>query len=159
MKKVIFVCVHNSGRSQMAEAFAKRLGAGKLIAESAGTEPADSLNPTVVTAMREIGYDMSAHHPKMLTLEMASSADRIIAMGCGVDATACPAAFAPSEDWALDDPKGQPIERVREIRDEIEARVEKLVGDMSDGRVLSEELRRLVDQIVDEHAEVFKELK
>ncbi|MCX8053814.1 MAG: arsenate reductase ArsC [Armatimonadetes bacterium] len=127
MKKVLFVCVGNAARSQMAEAFAKRLGAGKIEAESAGTEPADHLNPTVVEAMREIGYDMSHHHPKLLTIEMAESADRIITMGCGVDASACPAAFLPTEDWGLEDPKGQPIEKVREIRDEIERRVKVLV--------------------------------
>lgn len=127
MKKVIFVCVHNSGRSQMAEAFAKRLGQGRLIAESAGTEPGDALNAQAVAVMQEIGYDMSGHHPKMMTLEMVESADRIITMGCGVDAGVCPAAFVPTEDWGLDDPKGQPIEKVREIRDEIKARVEKLV--------------------------------
>jgi len=131
VKKVIFVCVHNSGRSQMAEAFAKRLGNGKIIAESAGTEPADKLNPTVVTAMEEIGYDMSGHHPKMLTLEMLDSADRMITMGCGADAATCPAAFIPTEDWGLDDPKGQPIEAVGEIRDEIKARVEKLLAGMA----------------------------
>ena len=133
MKKVVFVCVHNSGRSQMAEAFAKRLGAGKLVAESAGTEPADALNPTVVEAMREIGYDMSGQHPKLLTLDMAESADRIITMGCGVDAGVCPAAFLPTEDWELDDPKGRPIERVRQIRDEIERRVRALVEEMGSG--------------------------
>lgn len=130
MKKVIFVCVHNSGRSQMAEAFAKRLGQGKLIAESAGTEPGDALNPTAVAAMEELGYDMSGHHPKMMTLDMVDSADRIITMGCGVDATTCPAAFMPTEDWGLDDPKGQPMEKVRKIRDEIKLRVEKLMTEM-----------------------------
>ena len=127
--KVIFVCVHNSGRSQMAEAFANRLGQRKLIAESAGTEPGDALNPQAVAVMQEIGYDMSGHHPKMMTLEMVDSADRIITMGCGVDAGVCPAAFVPTEDWGLDDPKGQPIEKVREIRDEIKARVEKLIAE------------------------------
>jgi arsenate reductase (thioredoxin) len=111
----------------MAEAFAKRLGEGRLIAESGGTEPGDALNPTVVEAMREIGYDMSGHHPKMLTLEMAEGADRIITMGCGVDATTCPAAFLVTDDWGLDDPKGQPIDKVREIRDEIKARVANLI--------------------------------
>jgi arsenate reductase len=129
--KVIFVCVHNSGRSQMAEAFAKRLGQGKLIAESAGTEPGDALNPQAVAVMREIGYDMSGHRPKVMTPEMVESADRIITMGCGVDADTCPAVFVPSEDWGLDDPKGQPVEKVREIRDEIKARVEKLVGEIA----------------------------
>lgn len=130
MKRVVFVCIHNSGRSQMAEAFAKRIGEGKVIAESAGTEPGDALNPQAVAAMEEIGYDMSDHHPKVMTGEMVQQADRIITMGCGVDATTCPAVFVPSEDWGLDDPKGQPIERVREIRDEIKARVEKLIDEM-----------------------------
>ncbi|MDH7602927.1 MAG: arsenate reductase ArsC [Armatimonadota bacterium] len=129
-KKVVFVCVHNSGRSQMAEAFAKRLGAGKIEALSAGTQPAGALNPVVVEAMKEIGYDMSDHHPKLLTLDMVESADRIVTMGCGVDASTCPAAFLPTEDWGLEDPKGQPIEKVRQIRDEIKAKVEELIQDM-----------------------------
>lgn len=134
MKKVIFVCVHNSGRSQMAEAFAKRLGAGKVIAESAGTEPADGLNPTAVQAMEEIGYDMSGHYPKVMTLEMVNSADRMITMGCGVDAEGvCPASLIPTEDWGLEDPKGQPIEKVREIRDQIRKRVDELISDMARG--------------------------
>jgi arsenate reductase len=132
MKKVIFVCVHNSGRSQMAEAFAKRLGEGKIVAESAGTEPGGSLNPQAVEAMKEIGYDMSGHHPKMLTIEMIESADRIVTMGCGVDAATCPAAFGPSEDWGLEDPKGQPIEKVRQIRDQIGTRVEQLIRELTE---------------------------
>jgi len=133
VKKVLFVCVHNSGRSQMAEAFTRRLGNGVIEAESAGTLPGDSLNPAVVQAMREIGYDMSGHHPKVMTDEMADSADLVITMGCGVsledasEGAVCPAALVPSEDWALDDPNGQPIEKVREIRDELESRVEELV--------------------------------
>jgi len=134
MKKVVFVCVHNSGRSQMAEAFAKRLGAGKIEAASAGTKPADGLNPTVIEAMREIGYDMTGHHPKVLTPEMAESADRIITMGCGVDAGVCPASFLPTEDWGLDDPAGRPIEDVRRIRDEIERRVRTLVQEIENDR-------------------------
>jgi arsenate reductase len=134
MKKVIFVCVHNSGRSQMAEAFAKKLGMGKVFAESAGTQPADGLNPTVVRAMEEIGYDLSGHYPKMLTLDMINSADRIITMGCGVDAEeVCPASLVQTEDWGLEDPKGQPIEKVRQIRDQIKARVEKLIEEMTMG--------------------------
>lgn len=134
MKKVIFVCVHNSGRSQMAEAFAKKLGAGKIVAESAGTQPADGLNPTVVRAMEEIGYNMTGHYPKMLTLDMINSADRIITMGCGVDAEGvCPASIVQTEDWGLEDPKGQSIEKVRQIRDQIKARVEKLIEEMTTG--------------------------
>ena len=132
MKKVVFVCTHNSGRSQMAEAFANRLGAGKVIAESAGTQPANGLNPQAVAAMQEIGYDMSSHYPKVMTLDMVNSADRMITMGCGVDTEGvCPASFIPTEDWGLEDPKGQPIEKVRQIRDEIEARVEKLIDELA----------------------------
>lgn len=133
MKKVIFVCIHNSGRSQMAEAFARRLGEGVLAAESAGTEPGTSLNAAAVAAMEEIGYDMSSHHPKVMTPEMVASADRIITMGCGVDAGTCPAVFVPSEDWGLDDPKDQPIEKVRLIRDEIKFRVENLIREFANG--------------------------
>ena len=127
---MIFVCVHNSGRSQMAEAFAKRLGYGNVAAESAGTEPGCALNPVAVAAMEEVGFDMSGHHPKLLTERMIADADRIITMGCGVDASACPAVFMPTEDWGLDDPKDKPIEKVREIRDEIKARVEKLIDEL-----------------------------
>jgi arsenate reductase len=134
LKKVVFVCVHNSGRSQMAEAFAKKLGDGKIIAESAGTEPADGLNPTAVQAMEEIGYDMSGHYPKVMTIDMVNTADRMITMGCGVDTEGvCPASFIPTEDWGLEDPKGQPIEKVREIRDQIRTRVEKLIEEMTRG--------------------------
>jgi protein-tyrosine-phosphatase len=103
----------------MAEAFAKRLGSGEISAESAGTAPSEGLNPVVVKAMEEIGYDMGGHSPKMLTEEMIESADRIITMGCGVESATCPAVFVPSEDWGLDDPKNEPIEKVREIRDQI----------------------------------------
>ena len=116
----------------MAEAFASRFGEGKVVAESAGTEPAEALNPAVVEAMREIGYDMSGHYPKTMTPEMVDSADRMITMGCGVDAGTCPAVFLPSEDWGLDDPKGQPVEKVRQIRDQIRHRVERLVEELSD---------------------------
>jgi len=118
----------------MAEAFAKKLGAGKIVVESAGTQPADGLNPTVVRAMEEIGYDMTGHYPKMLTLDMINSADRIITMGCGVDAEGvCPASIVQTEDWELEDPKGQSIEKVRQIRDQIKARVEKLIEEMTTG--------------------------
>jgi arsenate reductase (thioredoxin) len=140
LRKVIFVCTHNSGRSQMAEAFAKRLGEGKIIAESAGTAPGGTLNPQAVAAMEEIGYDMSSHCPKVMTPEMVESADKVITMGCGVnlddiehEGAVCPAVFVESEDWGLDDPKGQPIEKVREIRDQIKARVEKLIEQMTTG--------------------------
>ncbi len=138
MKKVIFVCIHNSGRSQMAEAFAKRLGKGKILAESAGTAPGGEMNAQAVASMAELGYDMTDHHPKLLTPEMIDSADKIITMGCGVNlddvdhgAPVCPAVFTESEDWGLDDPKGQPIEKVRLIRDEISERVQVLIDELS----------------------------
>ena len=138
MKKVIFVCIHNSGRSQMAEAFAQKLGTGRIIAESAGTEPGDGFYQQAVAVMEEIGYDMSSHSPKVMTSEMVESADKVITMGCGVNlddidhgGAVCPAVFVESEDWGLEDPKGQPIEKVREIRDLIKARVEKLIEEMT----------------------------
>ena len=124
----------------MAEAFAKKIGEGKVIAESAGTEPGGSLNPQAVVAMEEIGYDMSGHHPKVMTPEMVDSADKVITMGCGVNldgidhgGAVCPAVFVESEDWGLEDPKGQSVEKAREIRDLIKARVEKLIEEMTRG--------------------------
>jgi len=141
LKKVIFVCIHNSGRSQMAEAFMKKLGAGKIASESAGTEPGGSLNPQVVMAMEEIGHDMTGHYPKVMTLEMVDSADKVVTMGCGVSlddvdhgGAVCPAVFVESEDWGLEDPKGQSIEKVREIRDLIKTRVENLIEEMTGGK-------------------------
>ena len=128
-KKVLFICVHNSGRSQMAEAFFNRLGGGKVTASSAGTEPGSAVNPTVVRVMREAGLDISRQKPKMLTLEMMEGADRAISMGCGV-AEACPAALVPVEDWEIEDPEGKPVEKVREIRDIIRDKVEKLIKEL-----------------------------
>ena len=127
-QRVLFVCVHNSGRSQMAEAFARELSEGRLDAESAGTEPTTGLNPVVVEAMRERGLDITGQRPKLLTPEMASRADRVFTMGCYADG-ACPAFMLDAEDWALDDPHGQPIERVRAIRDDVEARVRALIAE------------------------------
>ena len=132
MKTVIFVCIHNSGRSQMAEAFFNQMAKGKALALSAGTQPGDKVNPVVVQAMREVGIDISANKPKMLTLEMIEKADRMITMGCGADAGGlCPASFVETEDWALEDPKGKTLEQVRVIRDEIRKRVAKLVGEVT----------------------------
>ncbi|MCC6446232.1 MAG: arsenate reductase ArsC [Armatimonadetes bacterium] len=128
MKQVLFVCVHNSGRSQMAEAFVNALSRGKVRGISAGTQPGGSLNPMVVQAMEEIGVSMATHHPKVMTEEMIAASDRIITMGCGVEES-CPAGFVSSEDWGLDDPKGQPIEKVRRIRDQVKERVAKLLAD------------------------------
>jgi arsenate reductase len=121
----------------MAEAFARKLGKGVLEAESAGTAPGGELNPQAVAAMEEIGYDMSGHYSKLMTPEMVDSADLVVTMGCGVDpndipdGATCPAVMVPSEDWGLEDPKGKPIEKVREIRDEIKSRVEELVARFS----------------------------
>ena len=127
--KVLFVCVENAGRSQMAEAFAKKFG---LDASSAGTAPSKTINPTVVDAIREKGIDLANAPPKTLTTRMIEDSDLVITMGCSVEEL-CPAPLlARMEkkllDWALDDPKDQPIEKVREIRDEIERRVKDLLS-------------------------------
>ena len=129
MLNVLFVCTHNAGRSQMAEAFFNQMAKGKAKGFSAGTQPADKVNPIVVEAMREVGLDVSNQKPKMLTFEMVESADRVITMGCGVEGV-CPASFVPTEDWELEDPEGKPIERVRQIRDEVKARVEGLIKEL-----------------------------
>lgn len=126
MKKVLFVCVHNAGRSQMAEAMMNHLAREKgldVTAKSAGTVGGKMLNPMAVEAMAELGISMEGHEPKFLTPEMVSESDQIISMGCGVDAEACPTKFLLTEDWGLDDPAGQPIETVRTIRDQIKAHV------------------------------------
>ena len=136
MKTVLYVCVHNAGRSQMAEAFTNHLAKERglpLRALSAGTVAGSEINPAAVSVMEEIGVSMAGQHPKQLTQEMADSADRVITMGCGVDAAACPARIHLSEDWGLDDPKGQPVEKVREIRDQIKAKVEALLPRVTPG--------------------------
>jgi arsenate reductase len=129
MKKVLFVCVHNSGRSQMAEVLFNHYIRGKAQAFSAGTQPASHINPIVVEAMKEVGIDISTRRPKILSPEMLDSADKVITMGCGVEGF-CPAAFVPTEEWQLEDPEGKPVEKVREIRGEIEAKVEKLINEI-----------------------------
>lgn len=105
MKTVLFVCIHNAGRSQMAEALFNRVVRGKALGVSAGTRPTDHVHPEVVEVMREIGIDLAGKKPQSLTLEMMDTADRVITMGCMGDAS-CPAALVPSEDWALEDPAG-----------------------------------------------------
>ncbi len=129
MKKILFVCVHNAGRSQMAQAFFNQMAKGKAKSFSAGTQPADKVNPVVVEAMREVGIDISRRKPKMLTLEMLEDVDRVITMGCGVEGV-CPASFVPTEDWQLEDPEGKPIEQVRQIRDEVQAKVAGLIKEL-----------------------------
>ncbi len=133
MKTMLFVCVHNAGRSQMAEAFTNAIARERGLAVrglSAGTVAGAEINPQAVAVMEEIGVSMAGQEPKQLTQALADSADRVITMGCGVDADACPARIHLSEDWGLDDPKGQPIEKVRAIRDEIKNRVETLLAEI-----------------------------
>jgi arsenate reductase len=126
MKNVLFICVGNSGRSQMAEAYFNHFAGGKARASSAGTDPSRSVSPQVIALMKEEGIDISHNHPKKLIPEMLENADKVITMGCGV-AQACPASFVETEDWELDDPKGKTIDEVRKIRDEIKHRVTMLV--------------------------------
>ena len=130
MKTVLFVCVHNSGRSQMAEAFLHKLAEGRVRATSAGTEPAEVVDPVVVEVMREVGIDISRQKTKGLTLEMFEQVDRIITMGCGVE-DVCPADFVETEDWVLDDPKGRPVAEVRQIREQIQAKVAVLLEEIA----------------------------
>lgn len=131
MKIVLFVCVHNAGRSQITAGFFNKLAQGKALGISAGTQPADKINPVVVEAMKEIGIDISNNIPQMLTLEMVEKADRMITMGCGADAEAvCPASLIEMEDWELNDPAGKSLPEVRKIRDEVQRRVEKLIREM-----------------------------
>ncbi len=128
MKTILFVCVQNAGRSQMAKAFLEKLGGGRVRALSAGTMPAEAVNPVVICAMGEVGIDISAEKPQLLTSDLMSGADRIVTMGCGAEGV-CPATFVPTDDWGLDDPQGQPLEAVRAIREQIEARVRQLLED------------------------------
>ena len=126
--EVLFVCVHNAGRSQMAAGLTKLRSDGRITVRSAGSDPADEIDPAVVQAMAEVGLDMSEEFPKPLTDEVVRAADVVITMGCG---DACP--IYPGrryEDWVLDDPVGRDLETVRRIRDEIDARVTELVRDL-----------------------------
>ncbi|MEX5270971.1 arsenate reductase ArsC [Kocuria sabuli] len=125
---VLFVCVHNAGRSQMAAAYLGHLSGGRIEVRSAGSAPGDAVNPVAVQAMAEEGIDMSAEQPKVLTDEAVQASDVVITMGCG---DACP--FYPGkryEDWALEDPAGQGLEAVRPIRDGIRRRIEALVAEL-----------------------------
>jgi arsenate reductase (thioredoxin) len=125
---VLFVCVHNAGRSQMAAGFLRHLASDRIEVLSAGSEPVDRVNPAAVTAMAEVGIDLAAARPKLLTDTSVKQADVVVTMGCG---DACP--FYPGkryEDWLLEDPAGRGVEAVRPIRDEIRVRVEALVADL-----------------------------
>ena len=125
---VLFVCVHNAGRSQMAAAFLTHLSRGRVEVRSAGSEPADRVNPAAVAAMAEVGIDITAEKPKILTDQAVVDSDVVVTMGCG---DTCP--FHPGkryEDWVLEDPAGKGVESVRPIRDAIRRRVETLVAEL-----------------------------
>ena len=125
---ILFVCVHNAGRSQMAAGYLRALGGDRVEVRSAGSEPKDQINPVAVEAMAEEGIDITGNTPKILTVDAVKESDVVITMGCG---DACP--IFPGkryEDWELDDPAGQGIEAVRPIRDEIRRRIEELMGEL-----------------------------
>ena len=125
---VLFVCVHNAGRSQIAAGYLNQLSGGEIEVRSAGSERADKINPIAVQAMAEEGIDIAAERPKILTTEAVKASDVVITMGCG---DSCP--YYPGkryEDWVLDDPAGQDLDQVRPIRDQIRRRVESLIGEL-----------------------------
>ena len=130
MATVLFVCLHNAGRSQMSQALFERAAAGRHTSLSAGTTPAERVHPEVVEAMRELGIDLTDRRPRILTRELAETADVVVTMGCG---DACP--YIPGKryiDWELTDPKGRPPAEVRAIRDEIARRVTKLLAELDE---------------------------
>jgi arsenate reductase len=129
--RVLFVCLHNAGRSQMSEALFERAAGGRHEAESAGTTPAERVHPEVIAAMRELGVDLDGRRPRRLERAAAERADVVVTMGCGDE---CP--YIPGKryiDWELPDPSGMPLERVREVRDEIDRRVRALVAELDAG--------------------------
>ncbi|WP_270352987.1 arsenate reductase ArsC [Microbacterium testaceum] len=128
---VLFVCVHNAGRSQMAAGYLQHLAGDRIDVRSAGSAPKDAINPTAIAAMAEEGIDISANQPKILTVDAVKTSDAVITMGCG---DACP--IFPGkryEDWELDDPAGQDLDAVRRIRDDIKGRVEGLIASLTAG--------------------------
>ncbi|MGP3955679.1 arsenate reductase ArsC [Nonomuraea sp. 3N208] len=128
MPSVLFVCVHNAGRSQMAAGWLSHLAGDRIEVRSAGSAPADQINPVAVEAMREVGIDITAEEPKVLTVDAVQASDVVITMGCG---DACPVFPGKRyEDWKLDDPAGQGIEAVRPIRDEIRNHIEQLIKEL-----------------------------
>ncbi|OBJ90318.1 heat-shock protein HtpX [Mycobacterium gordonae] len=132
---VLFVCIHNAGRSQMAAGFLAALAGDSIEVRSAGSAPTDAVNPAAVRAMAELGIDISAENPKILTADAVQASDVVITMGCG---DTCP--FFPGKsyrDWVLEDPAGKGVEAVRPIRDEIRARVEDLIAELLPGQAVS----------------------
>jgi arsenate reductase len=155
LRYVLFVCVRNAGRSQMAQAFFERYGPDDVVAESAGTAPAHEISPVVVEAMRESGIDISGRRPKALSLEMQLHADWAVTMGCG---DACPYVASAVEAWDIPDPAGRPLEDVRAIRDGIEAQVRELLAtrleEIRTGRTAHRiRLERLLPKLVEEFAD------
>jgi arsenate reductase (thioredoxin) len=131
MANVLFVCLHNAGRSQMSQSLFEQAANGRHTASSAGTAPAASVHPEVVQVMRELGIDLSDRRPRLLVHELAEQADVVVTMGCGDQ---CP--YIPGKryvDWELSDPKGRPIDEVRETRDEISRRVQELIRELDAG--------------------------
>ena len=129
MKGVLFLCIHNSGRSQMAAGFMRHLGAGRVTVFSAGSEPANAINPSAVAVMKEVGIDIASAQPQLWTMAMLEAVDVVVTMGCG---DACP--FLPGKkyvDWPLEDPAGQGVVNVRPIRDEIKKLVEDLLAQIA----------------------------
>jgi arsenate reductase len=132
MERVLFVCTHNAGRSQIAQALFERAADGRYGAASAGTAPADRVHPEVIEVMRELGIDLAERRPRLLTRELAAQADVVVTMGCGDQ---CP--FIPGKryiDWELEDPKGRPVQEVRATRDEIAGRVVALLAELDANR-------------------------
>jgi arsenate reductase len=157
MKYVLFVCTHNAGRSQIAQAFFERHAPADLRAESAGQEPAAAIWPNVIEAMREVGIDISNRKPKKIDLEMQLHVDRGITLNCRGE---CPYLIGTVEDWDVDDPAGQPLEKVREIRDDIEQRVRELVDLRADEiRTDRSGHQRRLAQLLPSLAEEFGETK
>ena len=133
--EILFLCVHNAGRSQMAAGFARQLGGDRVVIHSAGTAPGEHLNPAVVEAMLEVGIDIREQKPQVLTEAMGLSSDVIITMGCG---DACPVYLGKRYlDWPLTDPAGKSVEEVRLIRDDVKARVVSLLAEILDGDAAS----------------------
>jgi protein-tyrosine-phosphatase len=131
MSHVLFVCLHNAGRSQMSQALLERAAGGRHTAASAGTAPAERVHPGVMEAMREVGIDLADRRPRLLTRELAEQADVVVTMGCGDE---CP--YIPGKryiDWDLPDPAGRPVEEVRAVRDDIAGRIDGLIAEL-DGR-------------------------
>ena len=144
MARALFVCLHNAGRSQMSAALFERAAGGRHEADSAGTAPGERVHPEVVTAMAELGIDLSGRTPKVLTREAAERADVVVTMGCGDE---CP--YIPGKryvDWDLPDPKGRPLDEVRATRDDIDRRVRALVAELDSGPSVAPPSDEILDE-------------